>query len=128
MLRTHTCGELRIDQDGQEVTLCGWVDKNRDHGRGVFIDLRDRYGLNQVVVAPEAGEENVKLAKSLRAEDVVLFRGKVAPRPEGTINPNLPTGEIEVRVVEIQVLNKSKTPPFQKTREPSPAIVTRREP
>lgn len=115
LLRTHTCGELRKEHIGQEVTLCGWVDKNRDHGRGVFIDLRDRYGLNQVVVAPESGDENIKLAKSLRSEDVVLFRGKVAPRPEGTVNPSLATGEIEVRAVVIEVLNKAKTPPFQPT-------------
>ena len=115
LLRTHTCGELRSDHVGQEVTLCGWVDSNRDHGRGVFIDVRDRYGMTQVVAAPEAGDAAVDLAKSLRAEDVVLFRGKVANRPEGTTNPNLSTGEIEVRAVEIQVLNKSATPPFQPT-------------
>ncbi len=115
MLRTHNCGELREENIGDEVTLCGWVDKHRDHGQGVFVDLRDRFGVTQVVTAPEAGEENMELAKGLRSEDVVLFRGTIAARPDGTKNPTLATGGVDLRVAEIEVLNKSKTPPFQPT-------------
>jgi aspartyl-tRNA synthetase len=113
LLRTHTCGELRSEHVGQEVTLSGWVDSYRDHGGGIFIDLRDRYGKTQVVFAPESGTENQEIARSLRAEFVVSIRGKVAPRPDGTVNPKLATGEIEVRPSAITVLNKSQTPPFQ---------------
>ncbi len=112
MLRTHTCGELRIEHETQAATLCGWVDSTRDHGGGVFLDLRDRYGKTQVVFAPEAGESIVKQASRLRSEDVIRVTGKVAPRPEGTVNPKLGTGEIELRCTELEVLNKSKTPPF----------------
>ena len=97
LLRTHTCGELRLEHVGQEVTLCGWVDTYRDHSGVLFIDLRDRYGKTQVVFAPEGGDETLQASKSLRSEYVVLVRGKVAPRPEGTINPKLATGQIEVR-------------------------------
>jgi aspartyl-tRNA synthetase len=113
LLRTHTCGELRSEHIGQEVTLSGWVDSYRDHGGGIFVDLRDRYGKTQVVFAPESGAENQEIARSLRAEFVVSIRGKVAPRPDGTVNPKLATGEIEVRPSAITVLNKSQTPPFQ---------------
>ena len=98
MLRTHTCGELRLEHVGQEVTLCGWVDTYRDHSGVLFIDLRDRYGKTQVVFAPEGGDETLQAAKTLRSEFVVLVRGKVAPRPEGTVNPKLATGQIEVCV------------------------------
>ena len=80
MLRTHTCGELRAEHVGQEVTLCGWVHKVRDHGGGLFIDLRDRYGQTQVVVGPESGSELLNQSKSLRSEFVVSVAGKVAPR------------------------------------------------
>ena len=76
MLRTHTCGQLRSSDTGQEVTLCGWVDKSRDHGGTIFLDLRDRYGKTQVVVNPDSGEENLKVAKDLRGEDVVLVSVK----------------------------------------------------
>lgn len=113
MLRTHTCGELRTGQIGQEVTLCGWVDSYRDHGGGLFVDLRDRYGKTQVVFAPEAGPQILEAAKSLRSEFVIAVTGKVAHRPEGTVNPKLDTGEIEVRATRLDVLNKSLTPPFQ---------------
>ncbi|MHC4180113.1 MAG: aspartate--tRNA ligase [Planctomycetota bacterium] len=113
MLRTHTCGELRADDIGREVTLCGWVDTCRDHSGVQFVDLRDRYGKTQVVFGPEAGKENQAVARSLRSEFVVAVTGKVAPRPEGTVNPKLATGEIEVRVQQVQILNKSQTPPFQ---------------
>jgi aspartyl-tRNA synthetase len=104
---------LRTGQIGQEVTLCGWVDSYRDHGGGLFVDLRDRYGKTQVVFAPEAGPQILEAAKSLRSEFVIAVTGKVAHRPEGTVNPKLDTGEIEVRATRLDVLNKSLTPPFQ---------------
>ncbi len=112
MLRTHTCGQLRAENIGQEITLCGWVDTTRDHGGAVFVDLRDRYGKTQVVASPESGQEVVAQAGRLRSEDVIRAKGKVARRPEGTTNPKLDTGEIEVRIAELELLNKSETPPF----------------
>lgn len=113
MLRTHTCGQLRKPDVGTTVTLAGWVDSYRDHSGVQFIDLRDRYGKTQVVFDPDSGAENQELARSLRAEFVVSVEGEVAARPEGTINPKLPTGEIEVRAKKVTLLNKSQTPPFQ---------------
>jgi aspartyl-tRNA synthetase len=113
LIRTHTCGQLRTENTGDEVTLCGWVDSYRDHGGGIFIDLRDRYGKTQIVFGPESGPENQELARSLRSEFVVSVRGKVAPRPEGTVNAKLATGEIEVRPSRLEILNRSLTPPFQ---------------
>ena len=113
MIRTHNCGELRAEHIGQEVTLCGWVDSFRDHRGVLFVDLRDRYGRSQIVFAPEAGAEMQELARSLRSEFVIAVTGKVAHRPEGTTNPKLETGEIEVRAVKLDVLNRSQTPPFQ---------------
>lgn len=112
MLRTHTCGQLRADDIGQEVTLCGWVDTTRDHGGTVFVDLRDRYGKTQVVASPESGQEVLDQASRLRSEDVIRAKGRVAHRPEGTTNPKLDTGEVEVRIAELETLNKSETPPF----------------
>ncbi|MGE0606004.1 MAG: aspartate--tRNA ligase [Pirellulales bacterium] len=113
MLRTHTCGELTAAQVGQEVTLCGWVDSYRDHGGSLFLDLRDRYGKTQIVISPESGADLQQLARTLRSEDVISATGKIARRPEGTTNPKLATGEIEVRAAKIDMLNKSLTPPFQ---------------
>ena len=95
------------------MTLCGWVDTCRDHSGVQFVDLRDRYGKTQVVFGPECGQENQSAARALRSEFVVAVTGQVAPRPEGTVNPKLSTGEIEVRVRQVQILNKSQTPPFQ---------------
>ena len=112
LLRSHTCGELRAEHVGQEVTLGGWVDSTRDHGGAVFLDLRDRYGKTQVVAGPESGQAIVDQAGRLRGEDVVRVVGKVAMRPDGTRNRKLDTGEIEVRVVELELLNKCQTPPF----------------
>ena len=110
VLRSHTCGELRADHDASDVTLCGWVDSTRDHGGAVFIDLRDRYGKTQIVFGPDSGL--VDQGSTLRNEDVIRIEGQIAPRPDGTVNPKLPTGEIEVRASSLEVLNKSETPPF----------------
>ncbi len=113
MLRTHTCGELRKEHVDQVVTLAGWVDTWRDHSGILFVDLRDRYGRTQVVFGPEAGEDNLKVARSLRAEFVASVTGTVAVRPEGMTNPKLQTGDVELRVQSVKILNPSKTPPFQ---------------
>ena len=113
MLRTHTCGQLRASDVGQSVTLCGWVDSFRDHKGVLFVDLRDRYGKTQVVVGPESGAANLELARALRSEWVIRVTGRVAVRPEGSLNPKLATGEIELRTEQLTVLNKSLTPPVQ---------------
>ncbi len=110
--RTKTCGELTREQIGQEVILNGWVDTRRDHGGLIFIDLRDRYGLTQVVFdGGEAGP--LQKAHELRNEHVIGVRGVVSPRLEGKENPKLRTGAIEVRAVELEVFNASPTPPFE---------------
>lgn len=112
MLRTHTCGELRREHIGKEATLCGWVDSYRDHGGGLFIDLRDRYGMTQVVFnPPDTPQPIIDESKTLRAEYVVQVTGKVAERPSGMANPKLATGEIELRVTGFELLNKCLTPP-----------------
>src|SRR2546425_3640705 len=117
MLRTHTCGEARTTLAGSEVTLAGWVHTRRDHGELTFIDLRDRYGITQVVAhAKENRAAHAALGKA-RNEWVLRVRGSVRQRPEGTKNPKLPTGEIEVVANEIEVLNESKTPPFYVNEE-----------
>jgi aspartyl-tRNA synthetase len=113
MLRTHTCAELTAKDTGKEVTLCGWVAKRRDHGKLIFIDLRDRYGLTQVVFVPKDSPEAHKKAQDLRSEFVIRVKGLVNKRPEGTINPRLPTGEIEILAHELEILNPSLTPPFE---------------
>jgi len=95
------------------VTLAGWLDTYRDHSGVLFVDLRDRYGKTQVVFGPEGGPENLERSKSLRSEFVIAVTGKIAHRPEGTVNPKLDTGEIELRVEKLEVLNASLTPPFQ---------------
>jgi len=113
MLRTHTCGQLTANDAGQEVTLCGWVHIRRDHGKLIFIDLRDRYGLTQVTIIPRDLGEDYQKAKELRSEFVLKVTGKVNKRPEGTINSKLPTGEIEVLATKLDILNPSLTPPFE---------------
>src|SRR5712691_12162678 len=117
MLRTHTCGEARASLAGKEVALAGWVHTRRDHGELTFIDLRDRYGITQVVAhAKENPAAHAALGKA-RNEWVLRVRGRVRPRPEGTKNPKLPTGEVEVVANEVEVLNESKTPPFYVNEE-----------
>ena len=120
MLRSHTCGQLRVEHVGQEVTLCGWVDTARDHGGTLFVDLRDRYGKTQVVFAPEGGPEQLEQSRKLRSEDVIKVTGTIAKRPEGTVNPKLGTGEIELRVTKLEVLNKSQNAPFTPTQQDLP--------
>jgi aspartyl-tRNA synthetase len=112
VLRTHTCGELRVDHVGQAATLSGWVDSYRDHGGGLFVDLRDRYGITQVVFnPPDTPAAIIELSKSLRAEYVIQVTGNVARRPAGMANPKHATGEIELRVTDFKLLNESITPP-----------------
>jgi aspartyl-tRNA synthetase len=112
MLKTHGCGELRATHIGQEITLAGWVNRRRDHGGLVFVDLRDRSGLVQVVANPDRDPEAHAAAQQVRGEYVLQVKGVVQARPEGLINPDLPTGEIEVVVHEVKILNPAKTPPF----------------
>lgn len=120
MLRTRTCGQLRIDQVGQTVTLCGWVDKYRDHGGVVFIDLRDRYGITQVAFRLDESSGIQQLAATLRHEDVIQVTGEVVSRGEENRNPKLATGDVELRASALNVLNKSKTPPFEPRGETVP--------
>jgi aspartyl-tRNA synthetase len=112
MVRTHTCGELTKQQVGQTVTLNGWLHGRRDHGNVLFIDMRDREGITQVVFNPEISSEAHGRADRLRGEDVIAVRGRVSLRPEGAANSNLPTGEIEVMAESLELLNDAKTPPF----------------
>ncbi len=112
MLKNYNCGELGEKHVGREVTLAGWVHRRRDHGGKVFIDLRDREGIVQVVFNPQVSEEACQLAGSLRSEYVVQVSGEVVPRPKGMENPKLASGGIEVVAREAVILNPSKTPPF----------------
>ncbi len=111
--RTHSCGALRLGDAGREVVLMGWVQRRRDHGGLIFVDLRDRGGLTQVVFNPELNPDTHTKAGVLRDEFVLAVRGVVNPRPPEMINPNLPTGEIEILVSELRLLNSAKTPPFE---------------
>ena len=113
MLRTHTCGELTINDLGKEVTLCGWVSARRDHGKLIFIDIRDRTGITQAVFIPKESPQSYELAGCLRSEFVIKLKGKVNPRPKGTINPKIPTGEIEILSQELEILNPSANLPFE---------------
>ncbi len=110
--RTHSCGELRSKDVGKEVTLMGWVQRRRDHGGVIFIDLRDREGLTQVVLNPEYDKNVHELGENIRNEYVIAVTGKVENRPEGTVNEGLPTGEVEVYVSNLKILNNAETPPF----------------
>jgi aspartyl-tRNA synthetase len=118
VLRTKTCGELRSEDIGETVTLCGWVDSYRDHHGVVFVDLRDRYGKTQIAFRVDLAADIQDEARTLRNEDVIRVRGAVVYRGEGNINPKLLTGEVELSGAELEILNRSKTPPFEpKTTE-----------
>ncbi|MCD4763392.1 MAG: aspartate--tRNA ligase, partial [Desulfobacterales bacterium] len=112
MRRTHNCCELDASSIGKEVVLMGWVQRRRDHGGVIFIDLRDREGLTQVVFNPKKDKKVHEKAHAIRNEYVIGVRGIVDPRPEGMTNTNLKTGEIEITVVELKILNAAKTPAF----------------
>ncbi len=112
MYKTHTCGELRLAHKGQPTTLAGWVHRRRDHGGVTFIDLRDRFGLTQVVASPEIDLASFEALQPARMEWVIQVQGLVRPRPAGSENPGLVTGEIEVEARQVRVLNPAKTPPF----------------
>jgi len=113
MLRTVTCGELNKSSVGKEETLDGWVDTRRDHGNLIFVDLRDRWGLTQVVFNPQMNAEMHKTAESLRSEFVIRVKGKVQGRPTGTVNAKIPTGEIELVAEEVEILNPCQPLPFE---------------
>jgi aspartyl-tRNA synthetase len=110
--RTHRCGELRVEQDGQDVVLMGWVNRRRDHGNLIFLDVRDRTGITQVVLDKEISGEAHAKAEAARSEYVVAAKGRVRLRGEGLANPNMATGAIEVVAKELLLLNEAKTPPF----------------
>ncbi len=126
--RTHTCGQLRKSDVGKEVKLNGWVNSQRNLGGVLFIDLRDRYGLTQIVVDPEKIDSTMLVeAERTRSEFVVAAVGEVRPRPEGSVNDKMPTGEIEVRVKQYFILSESKTPPFEIVDDPKASEVLRLE-
>ena len=111
--RTHHCGELRAEDIGKEALLMGWVNSRRDMGNLIFIDLRDREGITQIVFDPRENEESHRRARVLRNEWVVAVKGAVSPRLAGQENPKLPTGAVEVKVKDLRILNRTETPPFQ---------------
>ena len=111
-MRSLYCGELNETHLDQEVTLCGWVHRRRDHGGVIFVDLRDHTGLLQVVFDPDTAD-TFATAESVRNEYVLQVQGRVRRRPEGTVNPDMPTGQVEVLGLVLTVLNAAATPPFQ---------------
>jgi len=117
MYKTHTCGELRKENIGEQVVLAGWTNRRRDHGGVTFIDLRDRFGMVQVVASPEISPEAHAALLDVRMEWVLQVEGVVRARPAGAENPHLPTGEIEVEAHRVRILNPSKTPPFSINKE-----------
>ncbi len=119
MYKTKNCGELRDTHIGQEVTLAGWVHRYRDHGGILFFDLRDRFGIVQIVIDPASLKEGFHIAEQVRSEWVIQVGGQVRPRPEGADNPNMATGAVEVLVTEIKVLNPSKPLPFLVNKDES---------
>ena len=112
MLRSADCGSLRVENAGDQVTLAGWIGRRRDHGGIIFLDLRDRSGAVQVVFNPETAADATRIAEEVRGEWVVQVKGTVNRRPEGSENPAMATGDIEILTAEITVLNRSLTPPF----------------
>ncbi len=110
-MRSHYCGQVNESLIGQDISVCGWVHRRRDHGGVIFIDLRDREGLLQIVFDPDRPEIFAE-AERIRGEYVLAVKGLVRPRPDGTVNPNMATGQVEVLVNELTVLNRSETPPF----------------
>jgi aspartyl-tRNA synthetase len=116
-MRTHYCGDINATLTGEEVAVAGWVHRRRDHGGVIFIDLRDREGILQVVCDPDTAELFAQ-AERIRSEFVLSIKGKVRPRPEGTVNPNMPSGEIEVLATELTILNAAETPPFHHDENP----------
>lgn len=111
-MRSHYCGELNTAHVGEQVQVCGWVHRRRDHGGVIFLDIRDRTGIVQVVFDPDT-EESFETADRVRNEFVLLAQGRVRPRPEGTVNPDMATGAIEVLGLSLEILNQAQTPPFQ---------------
>jgi len=116
-MRTHYCGEVTSSNNGEEIAVAGWVHRRRDHGGVIFIDLRDRSGLLQVVCDPDT-EELFALAERVRGEFVLAIKGKVRPRPEGTVNPSMASGEVEVLALDLTILNAAETPPFHHDESP----------
>lgn len=112
MYKTHTCGELRLEHVGQTITLAGWVHRRRDHGNLIFIDLRDRFGLVQVVADPECSPDAHQALEPVRSEWVVQMEGVVRARPQGMVNPEIDSGDIEVELTKVSILNPAKTPPI----------------
>ncbi|HUP54395.1 MAG TPA: amino acid--tRNA ligase-related protein, partial [Methylomirabilota bacterium] len=110
--RTHTAGQLRADDAGGTAKLAGWVHRRRDHGQLIFLDLRDRHGITQVVVDKADAPEAHAIASRIRPEFVVAVGGDVAKRVQGTENAKLPTGDIELQATEVEILSEAKTPPF----------------
>ncbi len=115
-MRTHYCGELSAALIGRSVTLAGWANRRRDHGGVIFIDLRDREGLAQVVFNPDS-QESFRTAERIRNEFVLKIKGTIRKRPEGSMNPELRSGEVELVAQEVEILNPSATPPFQLDEE-----------
>ncbi len=113
MIRTHNCGELTVKDLSKEVCLCGWIASRRDHGEIIFMDVRDKHGVTQIVFDPEKNKDAHRKAHQLRNEYCVKVTGKVSRRPEGTVNPKINTGEIEIEIKEIEILSESDTPPFE---------------
>jgi len=113
MKRTHNCSELNIAHIKSEVVLCGWVHSRRDHGGLIFIDLRDREGLTQIVFDPQISQDVHTIAETLRSEFVIGVKGTVRPRPDGTKNQKIPTGDIEITADELVILNKAQALPFE---------------
>ena len=111
--RTVNCGELRLADVGKTVVLNGWVDVRRDFGNLIFVDLRDRYGKTQVLFSPDRHKEVHDQASKLRGETVIAVKGKVCKRDGDTVNKKIATGEIEIDVTELEILNEAKTPPFE---------------